>query len=861
MGSLWVLFGAFALGITAVHVTGQQEGFLSIDCGLDPKFSPRKDTYTGITYVSDGPYIDAGAGENHRVAPEFDTFTARPEVDLHTLRSFPSGLRNCYTLPTKSGAKYLIRMVFFHGNYDGKTVKFELHLGTNYWDTTLIPNTTDNTPRFHEAIFIAWASSVPVCLVNTGSGTPFVSTVELRPLGVSLYPDLAINESMSLDGGRINTGGVDFTRFPDDPYDRYWSSGTMSSWAKLSTKDTIKQHDDFVVPIPVLQTAVAPINNGTVLRVNTWVSQGTPSEFKFILHFADIQNAQLRQFDIYLNNEKWYTNYSPPYLAAGNVSSSEWYKTTDGQHSFTLAATNTSVLPPMINAYEGYKLIPHDIPRTFSKDFDAMMAIKLEYGLMKNWMGDPCFPAKYRWNGVKCNDNTTRIISLDLSNNNMSGLVSDNFTLLTELRFLDLSGNSLNGPIPYSLCKRNAGSLVFRYESGEDMCNKTITSTPSKNRTAIISISVVVPLVVVVVLVLSCLIWRGKKKPKFSVQNTPREQELESALRSTKNQGGHLQNTENRRFTYKDLEKFTNKFQRSIGKGGFGNVYYGRLEDNSEVAVKMRSESSSHGLDEFLAEVNSLTKVHHRNLVSLVGYCWEKEHLALVYEYMSQGNLCDHLRGKNGVHEPLNWATRVRVVLEAAQGLDYLHKGCSLPIIHRDVKTNNILIGQNLQAKIADFGLCKTYLSDMQTHISTNAAGTAGYMDPEYYHTGWLSESSDVYSFSVVLLEVATGEPPVLPGHGHIVQRVKQKIATGNVTTVADAHLRGEYDVNSMWKLVDTAMACTADAAVRRPTMAAVVAQLKESLALEEAREDSSVIGSIASTTDAPMSEFGPSAR
>lgn len=124
-----------------------------------------------------------------------------------------------------------------------------------------------------------------------------------------------------------------------------------------------------------------------------------------------------------------------------------------------------------------------------------------------------------------------------------------------------------------------------------------------------------------------------------------------------------------------------------------------------------------------------------------------------------------------------------------------------------------------------------------------------------------LAESSDVYSFGVVLLEVATGEPPILPGQGHIVQRVKQKIATGNVTTVADARLGGEYDVNSMWKLVDTAMVCTADAADRRPTMATVVVQLKESLALEGAREESSVRGSITSTTTVPMSVFGPSAR
>ncbi|XP_048527697.1 probable LRR receptor-like serine/threonine-protein kinase PAM74 [Triticum urartu] len=403
-------------------------------------------------------------------------------------------------------------------------------------------------------------------------------------------------------------------------------------------------------------------------------------------------------------------------------------------------------------------------------------------------------------------------------------------------------------------------SSTSLYESEEDMCNKTISSPPSRNRTAIVSLSVVVPMVVVAVLVLSYLIWRGKKKPKISTHDPPKESELQSALGSTKSHGDHLQNTENRRFTYMELQKFTNKFERFIGQGGFGLVYYGRLEDNSEVAVKMRSESSSHGLDEFLAEVHSLTTVHHRNLVSLVGYCWEKDHLALVYEYMPRGNLCDHLRGKHG-DETLDWATRVRVVLEAAQGLDYLHKGCSLPIIHRDVKTSNILLGQNLRAKIADFGLCKTYLSETQTHISTNAAGSAGYFDPEYYHTGRLTESSDVYSFGVVLLEIATGEPPILPGHGHIVQRMKQKMATGNITSVADARLGGAYEVTSMWKLVDTAIACTADAAVGRPTMAAVVAQLKESIALEEARVDSAVRVSPVSDTVALVSTFSPSAR
>ncbi|KAM0841660.1 hypothetical protein ACQ4PT_058871 [Festuca glaucescens] len=655
-------------------------------------------------------------------------------------------------------------------------------------------------------------------------------------------------------------------RFSYDPYDRYWFWRAGPFWTNVSTQNTIthQDHGSFQVPTRVLQTAITVVgNNDTVLNVFTWRAYKPTLMYRVFLYFADFQSSLLWQFSVYIN-DKQIDDHIPKYLTASSVQSSGWFNTTDGNHSITLVATNISVLPPMINAYEIYTLIPNGTSRTFSKDFDAMMAIKIEYGVKKNWTGDPCFPPEYRWNGVKCSNstgNTTRIISLDMSNSKLNGSISDNFTLLTELQFLDLSGNSMNGPFPDSLCKRSAGSLVLRYESDKDMCNKTISPSPSKTRTTIIAISVVVPMVIVVVLVLSCLIWRRKRKLKVSTYDAPSAPKPHSAPVSITSKGDHLHNSENRQFTYKELEKFTNKFERSIGQGGFGLVYYGRLEDDTEVAVKMRSESSSHGLDEFLAEVNSLTKVHHRNLVSLVGYCWEKDHLALVYEYMSRGSLSDQLRGKNGVGETLSWGTRVRIVLESAQGLDYLHKGCSFPIIHRDVKTNNILLGQNLRAKIADFGLCKSYLSDMQTHISTNAAGSMGYMDPEYYHTGWLAESSDVYSFGVVLLEVATGETPILPGHGHIVQRVKQKIASGNVSMVADAKLGGAYDVNSMWKLVDTAMACTTDASIRRPTMAVVVAQLKESLALEESHEDNSVQGSFTSTTRAPLSTFGPSAR
>ncbi|XP_062198812.1 probable LRR receptor-like serine/threonine-protein kinase At1g51810 [Phragmites australis] len=838
--------------------SGAQAGFLSIDCGLDANYSGYKDPNTGIFYVSDGPYVDTG--ENHMVAAQYQGWRNR---HLQTLRSFPSGVRNCYTLPTKAGAKYIARMDFFYGDYDGKnssSVDFDLHLGPNYWVTAY-------SGYVYEALFVAWASSVPVCLVNTGHGTPFVSVVELRPLD-ALYPPVTPGFSMSLYTRQNMGPNASYTRYPDDTYDRYWwPVVTDPRWVNLSTTGPIQPDPSFIQPSLILQTAVTAAGNDTTLTV-LWQENRKSYSVMVFLHFADFQNTQLRQFDIYLNGDRLGASdkpHSPSSVVASCVYSSGMYRSPDGSYNITLAATASSVLPPMLNALEIYTVITHDSPTTFPKDFDAIMVIKLEYGVKKNWIGDPCFPTKYAWDGVKCSntsDNVVRITSIDLSNSNLHGAISKKFTLLTALENLDLSYNNLNGSIPdsllslpslhvlnlsgnhlsgESLCKNYTG-LVFSYDSDGYMCNKPPPSPP-RNKVAIIAISVVVPVLAVVVFPLAYFIWREKRKPIVQ-PNFPhgpaRDPQLENALGSRKLHADHLRNTYNRWFTYKELQKFTNNFKQFIGQGGFGPVYYGCLEDDTEVAVKMCSESSSHGLDEFLAEVQSLTKVHHRNLVSLIGYCWEKDHLALVYEYMSQGSLFDHLRGKNGVAETLNWGTRVRVLFEAAQGLDYLHKGCNLPIIHRDVKTSNILLGHNLQAKIADFGLSKTYLSDTQTHISATAAGTTGYMDPEYYQTGRITESSDVYSFGVVLLEVVTGEPPMVPGHGLIVQRVKQKIDTGDICSFADAWLGGAYNVSSMWKVVETAMMCTADSAAQRPTMAAVVVQLKESLALEEAREKES---------------------
>ncbi|TVU09247.1 hypothetical protein EJB05_42701 [Eragrostis curvula] len=773
---------ALLVSAPAVPVVGQP-GFISIDCGLDARYGSQNDRYSGIDYVPDGPYVDSG--ENHELS---STYGSQQPNRFLTLRSFPSGKRNCYTLPTVADAKYLVRMEIFYGNYDGRnsspgTVEFDLYLGPNFWDTVYVDLGTA-----HEAIFIAWASWVPVCLVNTGRGTPFVSALDLRPLGPALYPSVTPGLTMTTYN-RLNMGGsTSFTRYPDDPFDRFWWWMVDSRWTNRSNRSAIQPDPKFVEPLPVLQTAVEASGNDMVLTPVTWNDTRATLSFIVFLHFADFQNLQLRQFDRYFNSQKLQESpYIPSFLVASCIYSSTAVTANDRTYNITLVATAKSVLPPMVNAIEVYTLHPHKSPTTFSKDFDAIMAIKFEYGVKKNWMGDPCFPDY--WYGVKCSNtsgNTTRITSLDLSNSNLSGVVSTNFTLLTALENLNLSGNHLSGN---SLCKRNTGSLILRYDSDENMCNQTLKS--SRKREVVLITPVVVSVLVMAALFLAYFIRRAKRKPTVYVDD---HAQIENVTRSRKKQEDHLQDTENRRFTYKDLEKFTDNFKRFIGKGGFGLVYHGYFDDGTEVAVKMRSESSSHGLDEFLAEVQSLTKVHHRNIVSLVGYCWEKDHLGLVYEYMSQGNLTDHLRGKNGVAETLTWGTRLRVVLEAAQGLDYLHKGCSPPIIHRDIWDLAELISAMLRL---------TYQPLLLAHLAS-----------------WTRNS------------------------------------------VADRRLGGAYDVNSMWKVVDTALMCTADAGAARPTMSDVVAQLKDSLALEEAREsECSIPASAASASTALISTFGPMAR
>ncbi|KAG5413181.1 hypothetical protein IGI04_000748 [Brassica rapa subsp. trilocularis] len=794
-------------------------GYISIDCGA-PLKGIERDIVTGISYTSDSDFITAGIRFN--VSKEYN-YPANPNLPyvLADVRAFPKGDRNCYSLEP-SDAKdnlYLIRASFMYGNYDGGVnekalPEFDLYLNVNFWSTVKFKNASEQV--FKEILTYSESEMIHVCLVNKGKGTPFISGLELRPVNSSIYnTEYGRNVSLVLyqrwDTGYLNGTG----RYQNDVYDRIWSPYTPLSWSSIKTTGYIDVFQSgYSPPDEVIKTAASPKSEEEPMELS-WTSDDTNATFYAYLYFAEFETLETnesRKMKILWNGSPFSEDsFISPFEYSTTWSASRSFT---GDHLISLQKTEDSTLPPMLNAIEIFTAQSLNEFSTAVEEVHAIENIKSLYEVKKVWSGDPCAPRLYPWEGIGCSYNNNNhhikslnlsssglqgpivmafrnlplLESLDLSNNDLQHSVPEFLANLKHLKSLNLKGNNFTGVIPKSLIKKFQEGLLALSVDDKNLCNSSSCQEKKKNNMVV---PIAVATSVIVLLVVLVIIW--------------------IILR-----------------------------QRKRGEE-FWNFYFTMIKDSLSTIPNVTSSSSSstRASKEFQTEAELLLTVHHRNLASFVGYCDDERSTALIYEYMANGNLQEYLSSEKA--EDLSWEKRLHIAIDAAQGLEYLHQGCRPPIIHRDVKTANILLNDNLEAKIADFGVSKVFPDDDLTHVETAVMGTPGYIDPEYYRTFMLNEKSDVYSFGIVLLELITGQRAIVrTKEGEkisVIHFVEPFLETGELDGVVDPLLHGDYSSDSAWKFVEVAMSCVRERGFNRPAMNQVVSELQQCLAAELARE------------------------
>lgn len=422
------------------------------------------------------------------------------------------------------------------------------------------------------------------------------------------------------------------------------------------------------------------------------------------------------------------------------------------------------------------------------------------------------------------------LTKMNISNNGSSGpnsLTTSSFTFATRY----LSSSILISKKPSLSIKES------NITSDKGMAN--VKQNSSSTRKLVIGAAVGTALLVILAIVISvvCLFKRQVMSgPKFLMRNYSITRNAVYSVPSTATT--LLKSISTRNFKLEYIEAITQNYKTLIGEGGFGSVYRGTLPEGEEVAVKVRSATSTQGIREFNNELNLLSAIRHENLVPLLGYCCENDQQILVYPFMSNGSLQDRLYGAAAKRKILDWPARVSIALGAARGLMYLHTFSERCLIHRDVKSSNILLDQSMCAKVADFGFSKYASQEGDSATSLEIRGTAGYLDPEYYSTQRLSAKSDVFSFGVVLLEILTGREPLNMNKPRnewsLVEWAKPLIRSSRVEEIVDPTIKGGgYHGEALWRVVEVALACTETYSTYRPCMADIVRELEDALIIE----------------------------
>ncbi|KAL9153302.1 hypothetical protein ABFS82_10G039800 [Erythranthe guttata] len=862
--------------------TAQLPGFVSVDCGGNENFTDE----IGLNWSPDS-YILIGKTANISVANE-------TRKQYKTLRYFPAdNNKYCYTLSVVPRTRYLVRATFLYGDFDSNNVypKFDISFGPTRWSTIVISDA--GTIESQELIFLAADPTVSVCLSNATTGQPFISTLELRQFNGSIYFNQFENQFFLSLSARINFGAESDApvRYPDDPFDRIWQSDSVKKanylvdvapgTEKISTKMPIDVTRDERPPQKVMQTAVVGRNGSLTYRMNLDGFPGFGWAFTYFAEIEDLGPSDVRKFRLVLpgepdiskavvniqeNAQGKYRLYEPGYY---NIS-------LPFVLSFRFGKTSDSTVGPLLNAMEINKYLRKS---DGSADGSLLASVTAANSLAEwaNEGGDPCLPAPWSW--VQCSsDLQPRITSIKLSGKNLTGTIPVEFTKLDGLVELWLDNNSLSGSIPdFSGCpnlkkihlednKLTGGlpssladlsnlrelyvqnnllsgkvppgllnkDLVFNYTGNTGLRNE---GNGGKHKGVVIGLSVGAAVLLLIAAIISFLIMSKRKKnssKQGKFQHGFHAQKLTSSLSDTATEAAHY-------FPLFEIEEATKNFEKKIGSGGFGVVYYGILKDGREIAVKILTNDSFQGKREFSNEVSLLSRIHHRNLVQFLGYCQEDGKSILVYEFMHNGTLKEHLYGPLTHGRVINWIKRLEIAEDSAKGIEYLHTGCVPSIIHRDLKTSNILLDKNTRAKVSDFGLSKLAV-DGASHVSSIVRGTVGYLDPEYYISQQLTDKSDVYSFGVILLELISGQEAISNENfgsncRNIVQWAKLHIESGDIQGIIDPSLH-DYDIQSMWKIAEKALMCVQPHGSMRPSISEVIKEIQDALAIEKGAEN-----------------------
>ncbi|KAG4975392.1 hypothetical protein JHK87_032213 [Glycine soja] len=779
-----------------------------IDCGGTSNYT---DKSTGLAWISDSGIMKHGK-------PVEVQNPSGNKFQYQRRREFPIDSRKyCYTLVTEERRRYLVRATFKYGNLDdGDTYpQFQLYLDATKWATVSIYDASRIYAK--EMIFRAPSNSIDVCMCCATTGSPFISTLELRPLNLSMYATDFEGSFFLKVAARINFGAPseDVVRYPDDPYDRIWESdlikrqnylvGVAPGTERINTTKKIEIETRENPPVKVMQTAVVGTKGILSYRLNLEDFPGNARAYAYFAEIEDLPKNETRKFkleqpyiadysnavvNIAENANGSYTLYEPSYM---NVS-------LEFVLSFSFVKTRDSTQGPLLNAMEISKYMPiaSKTDRQDSNFVNAFRFLSAE-SVLKN-EGDPCVPTP--WENLsrrnlkgeipgKLNNmealtelwldgnmltgqlpdmsNLINVKIMHLENNKLTGPLPSYLGSLPSLQALFIQNNSFSGVIPSGLL---SGKIIFNFDD-----NPELHKGNKKHFQLMLGISIGV-LVILLILFLTSLVLLLILRRKTSQQK--RDEKGVSGRSSTKpltgysfGRDGNIMDEGTAYYiTLSELKEATNNFSKNIGKGSFGSVYYGKMKDGKEVAVKTMTDPSSYGNQQFVNE------------------------------------------------KQLDWLARLRIAEDAAKGLEYLHTGCNPSIIHRDVKTSNILLDINMRAKVSDFGLSRLAEEDL-THISSVARGTVGYLDPEN-----VPLSNFVAYFNVNLA-----------CKFYVCLQARSLIRKGDVISIMDPSLVGNLKTESVWRVAEIAMQCVEQHGACRPRMQEVILAIQDASNIEKGTE------------------------